>query len=187
MNKILFIRHGEPDYDNYLTPLNKACICIQNNTTGLTAKGIKECEQICDEVIKFNPDLIITSPYTRAIQSAHIISLRTLIPLVVEKSLIEWLSNCSISTNGRAEYEKLLEEVNRNNGQYSDNCSYKWESFNELKSRAISVIVSYSKKHERIAVVSHKMLIYQLTGCSLPFCGFIQTTLENINSCVRTI
>lgn len=186
MNKVMFIRHGEPDYDNYLTPKNKACVCIQNNSTGLTFRGINQCEQICDDVLRFNPDLIITSPYTRAMQSAHIISFHTSIPLVVEKKFIEWLSDCSISINGQAEYKKLLEEVNRNNGQYSDNCNYKWESFDELKSRAFSAIITYSKKYERIVVVSHKMLIYQLTGYSLPFCGFIQTTLEDISSSVRT-
>ena len=176
----MIIRHGEPDYDNYLALNNAACIGIQRNTVGLSYNGIKSCELICDIVLDFKPNILITSPYTRALQSAHIISTRTSIPLLVEKKFVEWLSDYPVSINGRVEYQKLLDEVNLNNGEYSSNCKYKWESIRELKERALSTIITYSNIYERIAVVTHKMLIYQLTGLSLPFCGIVQTCVEDI-------
>ncbi|MBO7529040.1 MAG: histidine phosphatase family protein [Bacteroidales bacterium] len=182
MNNILFIRHGEPDYIHYLKSSNNACISIPRDSVGLSDNGIRCCEKMCDTILKFNPSVIISSPYTRALQSAHIISSHTSIPLLVEKNFVEWLSELSISINGHAEYQKLLDEVTSHNGEYSNNCKYKWESIHELKKRALSSIITYSNKYERIAVVTHKMLIYQLTGLSLPFCGIVQTCVEDISS-----
>lgn len=49
--RIIFIRHGEPDYDN--------------NT--LTEKGFREAELLKDRIIGWNVDAFFSSPMERAI------------------------------------------------------------------------------------------------------------------------
>ncbi len=180
MDNILLIRHGEPDYQNVLCKKNKAGITIGINSIGLSPAGIAKCEASAQIISSFNPNVIVSSPYTRALHSSLLFSTFTLTPIHVENSLSEWLTSCSIQIDGRDEYNKMLKEVSEHKGVYDESCKYQWESITELTERAMLTISHYSTLYERIVVVSHKMLIFQLTGKSLPFCGYVITNLMDI-------
>lgn len=182
INNILLIRHGNPNYKDCLISQNKAGIPINLNNAGLSTEGIQNCKNVADVISSFKPEVIISSPLTRALQTAIIFSHSGSYPLFIEKDLTEWLTNCSITINGKDEYNRMLEEVTQHNGIYDKTCKYIWESFDELKNRAFNVISKYIKEYKKIVVVSHKMLIFQLTGVSTSFCEYITTNLNDIQN-----
>ena len=180
MGNVLLVRHGEPDYENGLLINEESKLSLGVSSVGLSSTGIKNCEEAAEIVSSFNPRVLVSSPYTRALHSALIFAAHKYVPIFIEKNLVEWMTNCSIILDGRNVYDKMLLEVTHHDGVYDESCEFIWESLNELKRRALSVIYNYSERYDSIAVVSHKMLIYQLTGKSLPFCGYVETTYEDL-------
>lgn len=180
INNILFIRHGEPDYKGYLHSANAAGLEIPISSVGLSLRGIMQSKEVCSQVSKFSPDIIISSPYTRALQTAVIISNQICAPVAVEKGLVEWMANLSIQLDGKEAYQSLLDEFSIYRGVFSPECKYKWESIVEVRQRAVQTLNLYAKRYKNIAVVTHKMLIFQLTGESLPFCGSYITSTHKI-------
>ena len=94
MTTFIFIRHGEPRYDEVIARGYKN----QGYDLGkLTDRGVSQAEAVAKESILTGAQLIIASPYTRALQTAAIISRITQIPLVVENDLHEWMPDTSFS------------------------------------------------------------------------------------------
>ena len=86
MLKLIMIRHAEPDYS----------LCDKHNFIGhgrdlapLSQKGIEQAEETAKDKRLIDAELIISSPYTRALQTAAIISRTTGIKLVVEVDIRE--------------------------------------------------------------------------------------------------
>lgn len=177
--KIILVRHGEPDYDNSLATahtngrIHKDAVCL--------AKGaVTECENISKIIAKYNPDIVITSPYSRALHTAHILSYNLSVPLFVENDLREWDTEISIQEHGKKMYDTLLEEITLCNGVHSPSCTFQWESIDGMVKRFYNVLEKYIK-YDTVIIVSHKMLIYQISKLDLPFCGFcvIDKKLQN--------
>ena len=164
------MRHGEPAYDNSASilhtnrRLHKDAVCLTNS-------AITKCETASIAIAKYNPDIVITSPYSRALHTAHILSYNLSVPLFVENDLREWDTEISIQEHGKELYKNLLEEMTLCNGVHSLDCTFEWESIDLMVERFYNVIEQY-RKYNTIVVVSHKMLIYQISKCDLPFCGF---------------
>ena len=86
MTTFIFIRHGEPRYDEVVQRGFKN----QGYDLGkLTERGVLQAEKVALDHRLNGADLIISSPYTRALQTAAIISRITQIPLTVENNLHE--------------------------------------------------------------------------------------------------
>ena len=62
-----------------------------NHLAPLSAKGIQEIETTAADPQLAQARLILSSPYTRALQSAAILSRRLQIPIQIETDLHEWL------------------------------------------------------------------------------------------------
>lgn len=155
--KIVFIRHGEPDYDK----LKKMDLSmISKNIAPLTDLGIESAKRVSYEEIIKDADIILSSPYTRALQTSYIINERLNKKIVVEPDLREW--ECEIDYNPfDKKLEKRIEkEFHLFNGEHTSNCKYNWESLSNLGNRAINVIKKYNN-YNKIIVVTHAMLIRQ--------------------------
>ena len=68
------IRHGEPDYCNML---EKGFYGFGRSFTPLSETGVKQAEKIAKDKRLKTAELIVSSPYTRALQTAAIISRET--------------------------------------------------------------------------------------------------------------
>ena len=76
--KIVFIRHGEPDFSEVDS---RGFIGQGRDFAPLTKNGINQAEKVSKNPLLNNAQIIISSPYTRALQTAAIIS----------KNLIFWV------------------------------------------------------------------------------------------------
>lgn len=85
--KVIFIRHGEP---NYLPCDERGFIGQGRDLAPLTDEGIQQAENVAKNSILSGSEIIVSSPYTRALQTAAIISRNTGLEIKVKVDLHEW-------------------------------------------------------------------------------------------------
>jgi 2,3-bisphosphoglycerate-dependent phosphoglycerate mutase len=153
--KIYFVRHGSTD------SLEKN-IC-QSDNEPLSQKGIEEAKQLAKRFKNIKIDLVISSPYTRAIQTAKYISKEH----KTSKLFIEVLKPKEVigKSHDDKEVKAILEKIHK---MYIKDISWHYndeENYQDLKKRATKAIIYLEKlKQENIIVVSHGNFLCFLAG-----------------------
>lgn len=112
-----------------------------------------------------NAQIIVASPYTRALQTASIISKETGLEIVVESDIREWQPDLTYQYKNSDEMKEYYKDYIENNGVYPTNEKRKWETKEQLKNRVMSVIDKYKEKYDTIIVVAHKMAFQSICDC----------------------
>lgn len=157
--KIYMIRHGKADYS----------YGDSHNFIGHGHDLAKLDEEYIEDVIKTSKDprlqeasVIVSSPYTRALQTAAIISKETGLDIKVEPDLREWEPDTTYQYKAK-EMKEYYKDYNNNNGISPIDRVVKWETKDHLKNRVQEVINKYSD-YECVIFVFHKMAIQAVTG-----------------------
>ena len=177
---VLLIRHGEPRYDNV------ANLDLVAYLGELTPAGVCQAESAADDERLKDAELIVASPFTRALQTASIISRKTQIPLLVEPLFHEWLNDTSHlytldKTYGRAAYHEFYD----NNCERTNECIYNWEAASHVADRSFRGMKKYYELgYKKIIVVTHAMIIrtFGYTEQDIPFCHIHEYTYDNNSS-----
>ena len=82
------IRHGEPVYDHLL---ENGFWGFGRDFAPFSEKGKEQAEMTAKDIRLKSADIMVSSPYTRALQTAQIISRETGIRVEVELDLHEWI------------------------------------------------------------------------------------------------
>ncbi|WP_353948643.1 histidine phosphatase family protein [Sporolactobacillus sp. Y61] len=173
---IVFIRHAEPNYE---TVRQRRFIGHGIDLAGLSEKGVRQAEAVSKNEKLRTAQIILSSPYTRALQTAAIISKNTGLDIKVETDLHEWLPDTTFQYSGPEHFIELLKEVKQFKGEHNAACKYKWESYSQVKNRAVHVLEKYMD-YQNIAVVTHGVLIRQFVNQErIPYCGLIETDMTN--------
>jgi len=174
MTTFIFIRHGEPRYDEVVARGFKN----QGYDLGkLTERGEAQAAKVAlDDRLK-GATLIISSPYTRALQTAAIISRITQIPLTVENDLHEWLPDSTFSA--RDDLEFAYPEFIQARGMRTPNSQFHWEALDVVNSRSKKAIKSYLN-HEKVLVVCHGIVMTSFTHIDdvIEHCGIREITVD---------
>lgn len=156
MTEFLMIRHGEPNYD---VIKNWAKISVASNFAPLTEEGIYQIYQTAKLLKDENADLIISSPYTRALQGAAILSQELGLEIRVEPMLYEWQLDSTQSVRHPLRMKHLVHTFQTKNwNQYR-----KWESSASVRHRVLQVLEQY-KQYNKVIVAGHAMMIGYTTG-----------------------
>jgi broad specificity phosphatase PhoE len=178
MMKLIFIRHGEPDYSAIKKAYSFWSIENGKNYACLTLNGIKQAQCVAQDQRLKDAQLIISSPYTRALQTAGIIAQNINVPLFVEIGLREWMSECSVQFNSIEDFQSMMDEFVAHKGQYDSTCKFQWESLDKLNERISQVILKYSD-YKKIIIVSHKMVFSQFCNTNnMPYCGIYEKNID---------
>jgi len=161
MTIFYLIRHGE---SAWVSMHARGAKGRDFNFVELTSSGVAQIEALAGESKLKAAQAIVSSPYTRALQSAAILSRRLGLPLHIEYDLHEWLYD-------RDPYAAwVAEEVERRRQQFfaSDAArpspeDHAWESPFEVRLRAENVLRTYTRFSTAI-VVCHVGVIFGLTG-----------------------
>ena len=152
--KIYMIRHGKPDYS----------YGDEHNFIGHGHDLAKLDNNYIEDVIKTSKDkrlkeasLIVSSPYTRALQTAAIISRETGLPIEVELDLREWEPDITYQYKV-GEMKEYYKDYIVNDGVIPKDREVKWESKEHLRNRIQSVIEKY-KNYDCIIFVFHQLAI----------------------------
>ncbi|MFU8793570.1 MAG: histidine phosphatase family protein [Acholeplasmataceae bacterium] len=173
MTKFIFVRHGEPRYDEVLARGYKG----QGYDLGrLTDTGIKQAEKRAKDPILKDAQLIISSPYTRALQTAAIISRVTHIKIEVENDLHEWMPDTAFIFDDQIDgsFNEYLDAK----GVRRPNHIHRWESYDALKKRVMGVLEQY-KHLDKVIVVCHGIVMSTVTHFDdvIEHCGIREVTI----------
>ena len=164
-----FVRHGNTDYSEKDTKIYQG---FGVNLAPLSPKGIQEIKATArDERLK-NADLILCSPYTRAVQTAAILSRELDLEIVIETDLHEWMADKNYNYAQDDEADKSCREFEENGGQYPRGNDRVWEAAGMMKKRVMAVLEKYCH-YPKVIVVGHGMMIQATTGGHHPENGEI--------------
>ncbi len=163
MTEFLLMRHAEPDYSEID---KRKYVGFGNDLASLSDNGIEQVIAASKNDILKDVDLIISSPYTRTLQTASILSRELNKKLAVELDLMEWIPDKSYLYDEYAKVVKWREKYEENDGKHvspDDN----WEQKEEIKYRVNNVLKKYSN-YSKVLVVTHGMIINALTNTNKP-------------------
>lgn len=162
MTQFVLVRHGEPTYDEV----------IQLGFKGhgialapLTENGIQQVKGIANHPIFQDSDILISSPYTRTMQTAQIIASQHHLDIHVEVLLHEWLPDLSHNYHTEEEFLTAIrlakyeweQKMIHSDFEFSPNV----ESLENVRKRALQVLEKYCDYH-KVIVVTHGLLISML-------------------------
>ena len=160
MTEFIMVRHGEPDFDSLN---NWAGIYVAKNFAPLTDKGIAQIRTTTELLKQEHADIIISSPFTRCMQGACIISKELGLDVAVEHDLHEWQLDTTHSVRAKIRENYLLWQFNhRKWNRFS-----KWESPEQVKQRVLQVFDKYLT-YNKVIVSCHAMMIMYTLGDSTP-------------------
>ena len=169
--KIIFVRHGEPDY----------CELEERSYTGfgidlapLSEKGRQQAQELCQNPLFGSADILVSSAVTRALETASYVSCATGLPLRVEPLLHEW----QVYESGVENFEKARTLFLENNGSLPPNSPIQYETAEEMRSRFLESMRKY-RDYQTVVVVTHRMLIRQFVANEkIDFCQVIECEIE---------
>lgn len=130
----------------------------------LTRAGVAEAEilalRLADEG---SLDMIVSSPMTRALQTAMILSRRLQKPVDVELDLHEWVPDLSQQWSGGDVPKHAYEELTACDGEWPPGETREWEPYSSVRRRVSAVLQRYST-FGTVAVVCHSVVIEAMTG-----------------------
>lgn len=170
MTTFYFIRHGEMDTTMAGRKFYKE---FSYNMMTLSEKGISQIHETAKDTRLVDAELIITSPFGRALHSAAILSKELKIEMRVETDLHEWLADIVnyefLSDEEAGNYYRCLAE---NNGHHPEGEECIWESADQMKERVMAVLDKY-KNYSSVIVVCHGTLMQYVLGTEHPENGQI--------------
>lgn len=174
MTQFYLIRHGEPDWSLADT---KRLRGLQVEFCPLTQKGIQQSVQIAKNPILGSAEIVVSSPYTRALHTAAIITRELGLPLTIEYDLREWLPAPQLMYS-RDELLKIMRDFKRYSEESPKAESKHWESMNSVGHRVRKVLEGYLEYSE-VVVVCHGIVINsQIKGARLGYGELVELTLS---------
>ena len=153
------VRHGEADYGGML---ENGFWGFGRDFAPLSEKGIQQAEKTAKDARLKTAELIVSSPYTRALQTAQIISRETGIQVEVDIDLHEWIPDETNQYKTSEESFALAREFTEFRGEYPTGGKRRWEPLSHMRKRMIRVADKYSD-YGKVIFVGHGMVFRCLT------------------------
>ena len=170
--KIILLRHSEPDYSGVDA---RGFVGFARDFAPLTQQGIKLAHKASKFPEFSGAEIIVSSPVTRALQTAAIISKNLHLDLTVDIGFHERLPDVQNLLKTQEEIEKSYEEYDACKGVFSDNKLHHWESVEQQISRVKSSLASYMEKfYSKIIIVTHGELMRRFAPGRRDFCGLVE-------------
>lgn len=161
MTSIFLIRHGEPDWDG---SRRRGLVARDTEFTPLTEAGERQILELAEDPRLAEAELIVSSPYTRSLQSAALLAGRLGLRVRVEYGLHEWHYHRDPGMHiGVVKHAETWDAILAMNGDYPPPADREWESPAEIRARALAALRKYAGRRCILAVV-HAGVIYSLVG-----------------------
>lgn len=173
--KLIMIRHGEPNYNNVT---ERQFIGHGRDLAELTSEGIQQAEKVSGDIRLQGAELIVSSPYTRALQTAAIISKNTGLNIQIETDLHEWLPDVTFQFNSDFYAIEASKECSKSEGIHTNDCKYDWEDLSHVADRAYNCLYKYLN-YNKIIMVSHGIVMRQFVFMNkIPYCSILKTEFD---------
>ena len=162
------VRHGEPDGRERNTGIFQG---FGVHLAPLTERGTAQIKETAKDPRLLGTGLILCSPYTRAVQTAAILSRELGADIVVETELHEWLANRNYLYEEDEAAARACAEYREGHGLHTSD-SQLWEEAADVRKRVLRVLEAYAA-YPKVVVACHGMAIQAVTGGPHPRWGEI--------------
>ena len=172
--ELILIRHGEPDYSN----INKNENTIVPTRAHLSKRGEMQAKNIFQNNSNLldKSQIIISSPFNRALETAEILNKDLNLPLFIEDDFHEWLPD--------REFKYEINMIHKFYKDYKDKCGIRvddepWEEDSEVKKRVLECLNKYSN-YGKIIIVAHSRLfkiVFDVKKCDFCSVNYINFTI----------
>lgn len=129
----------------------------------LTERGVQQAREAAEGLAPVGAKRILSSPATRALQTAATLALRLGLPIEVRFDLREWVPDASYQWN-RETRDQAVSEYRANHGRWPADGPRRWETTSTLRNRALRALQADADELGPTIVVAHEVLICALTG-----------------------
>ena len=169
--KIIFVRHGEPDYRELE---ERSYTGFGIDLAPLSVKGRQQAQELCKNPLFGSADILVSSAVTRALETASYVSCATGLPLRVEPLLHEW----KVYESGIENFETARTLFLENNGKLLPDSAIQYETAEDMRARFIETLAKY-RDYQKLVVVTHRMLMRQFVpNETIDFCQVIECEIE---------
>lgn len=163
--RVAFIRHGEIDR-GALERFGLTYSGARFDFVPLSAGGVRQAEHAAEALAAACPRLVLTSPYTRTLQTAGILSRHLGCPLIVDLRLHDWLPvRDGTSAITPTVVEEKAEEYERWAAGGPLPPDRTWETTDDMRARLLSAVQAHLHLSP-LVVVTHEAPIQSLIGPS---------------------
>lgn len=161
MTTFYFIRHGRA---NYSYGDRHGFRGHGHDLAPLLPSTKWEVEEAAKDVRLKKAQLILSSPYTRALETAFIIAKETGLDIQIEPDLMEWQPDLTYQYATKKEMQAQYADFLKCKGQHPQNEVKVWEEKEHVKRRMQSVLEKYTN-YSHVIVVAHKVLFQSICNC----------------------
>ena len=171
MTTIYLLRHGEPDYEPVRERRWPGSMA---DLAPLSAHGIEQATEAAHQLATVGAVKLVSSPFTRTLQTAGIVACRVGLLIEVEFDLHEWLPDDTFGWQDHDEVRIFLADFESSGGEWPPDQQRQWEPLSAVRQRASAALrraaASISGDGSLIAV-THEMVIRALTGETVTWKG----------------
>jgi broad specificity phosphatase PhoE len=164
MATVYLVRHGEADYG----PIReRRWPGAAADLAPLTARGSGQAMAAARELAAAGAAMVVSSPMTRALQTAALIAGHLGLTVEVDFDLREWLPDDTFSWLEYADVAAAADDFERCGGEWPAGQSRAWEPLSRVQERACAALARrLLPLHEDqvLIAVCHEMVIRALTG-----------------------
>ena len=164
MTKFYFIRHGEMDISKQNEKIYKD---RGQDMITLSKKGIEQIKKTSLDKRLENAQIIVSSPFGRALHSAAILSKKLGIDIAIETDLHEWQPDNNYDFLPIEDAMNSFKEFCENGGVAHDARKYNWETIENINKRVNSVLDKY-KNYDEVIIVCHGLIMQCFLGIESP-------------------
>jgi broad specificity phosphatase PhoE len=158
---VILLRHGETAWDLVNA---HGWPGAANDLAPLSPAGIRQAGAAAEALAGRPVDRVLTSPMTRAMQTASVVGARLGVPLQVELDLREWCPDQTYRWTTSAEVFTAYDDLLAHDGLRPEGHPLRWESLPEVRARVRAVLAPYAEDSALVVAVCHEVVIHALTG-----------------------
>lgn len=164
MTAIYLLRHGEADY----SPIReRQWPGSMADLAPLTARGLQQAVAAAGLLAAVGAAKLVSSPFTRTLQTAGIVACRAGLLVEIEFDLHEWSPDDTFGWQTHAEVRALLADFDRCGGEWPPGERRPWEPMSSVRGRAAAALrhaLAGMDAAGPLIAVCHEMVIRSLTG-----------------------
>lgn len=164
MTAIYLLRHGEADYE----PVHeRQWPGSMADLAPLSPAGYEQATAAANRLAEVAASALVTSPFTRTMQTASIVSCRLALRIQVEFDLHEWIPDDSFRWHTHEEVRAYLADFESCGGEWPPGQPRPWEPLSSVRARAAAALgkaVRRMRDDGCLIAVCHEMVIRSLTG-----------------------
>jgi broad specificity phosphatase PhoE len=133
----------------------------------LSALGVQQALRAADSLAAVGATAIVSSPMTRALQTASLVSSRLGLQVDVQFDLREWLPDDTFSWRTHAEVKAAMNDLERCGGKWPAGERRHWEPLAEVRALATAALrtsLAALQDDDVLIAACHGVVIWSLTG-----------------------